>query len=408
MADSTFEFDVFLSHNSRDKDAVEQIARNLQKQYGLKPWFDKWHLVAGDAWQPAIDEALDKCQTFAVFVGPSGIGAWENPEMQVAQDLRTKDRTRRVIPVLLPGAPDNTKLKLPAFLGIVTWVDFRKGLDDISALDMLQRGIKGIPLGDGGIQSASSVQVQSGPLPSARLYQNEGDTSQPQKKGRIPRPRREANSNTNNVDENLTISRNQVEELNELQHKLNDQITGYIMFNELTKYCDLAFSLLEEGQRKESRADITAPAYWSDIKDQLINAKVKIDGEIPGLIKSTNDFSRFTDRLNNALRLVETVSAQMSKPKKSSVIDQTLVPLQYAVLTAKSVETKCRNDATGTLKEIERLIKSIFGQGQSTGSAIEHAQKTDVADKRNVLPDNSQTAQKPQARRARPSAQSLR
>ncbi|MBI2487804.1 MAG: toll/interleukin-1 receptor domain-containing protein [Deltaproteobacteria bacterium] len=34
-------FDVFLSHNSKEKPAVERIAEKL-KQAGLEPWLDKW------------------------------------------------------------------------------------------------------------------------------------------------------------------------------------------------------------------------------------------------------------------------------------------------------------------------------------------------------------------------------
>jgi len=150
MADTTFEFDVFLSHNSNEKTTVEQLARLLRDEYQIKSWLDKWNLVPGDSWQQAIEEALDQCQTFAVFVGPSGIGPWENPEMQVALDERVRDRKRRVIPVLLPGAPDNKSLKLPSFLRLLTWVDFRSGLGDKNSLYLLYCGIKGIAPGDQG------------------------------------------------------------------------------------------------------------------------------------------------------------------------------------------------------------------------------------------------------------------
>lgn len=33
-------FDVFLSHNSKDKPEVEQIGRMLEKTYGVKCWLD--------------------------------------------------------------------------------------------------------------------------------------------------------------------------------------------------------------------------------------------------------------------------------------------------------------------------------------------------------------------------------
>jgi hypothetical protein len=150
MADETFEFDVFLSHNSKDKPAVEQLARLLRDEYQIRSWLDKWNLVPGDPWQMAIEDALDHCQTFAVFIGPSGVGSWESPEMQVALDIRVRDRNRRVVPVLLPGAPDNSSLKLPSFLRMLTWVDFRGGLDDRITLHRFYCGIRGIAPGDDG------------------------------------------------------------------------------------------------------------------------------------------------------------------------------------------------------------------------------------------------------------------
>jgi hypothetical protein len=47
-------YDVFLSHNSTDKPAVEILARRLVEA-GLTPWLDKWNLVPGEPWQEAIE-----------------------------------------------------------------------------------------------------------------------------------------------------------------------------------------------------------------------------------------------------------------------------------------------------------------------------------------------------------------
>ena len=109
-------FDVFFSHNGKDKPEVERLAQSLVETQGLKVWLDTWNLVPGEAWQEAIEVALDDCQTVAVFLGPSGIGPWENEEMRSALSTRVHDSKRRVIPVLLPGAPDRQSLKLPPFL----------------------------------------------------------------------------------------------------------------------------------------------------------------------------------------------------------------------------------------------------------------------------------------------------
>lgn len=170
MVDPTLEFDVFLSHNSKDKPAVEQLARLLRDEYQIRSWLDKWNLVPGDSWQQAIEEALDSCQAFAVFIGPSGIGSWENPEMQIALDVRVKDRKRRVIPILLPGAPDNTTLKLPSFLRLLTWVDFRNGLDDKTALYLLYCGIKGLAPGDSGRAVELRFSVEKKIPPTVKYF----------------------------------------------------------------------------------------------------------------------------------------------------------------------------------------------------------------------------------------------
>ncbi|MFX1355008.1 MAG: TIR domain-containing protein [Promethearchaeota archaeon] len=142
-------YDVFLSHNSANKPAVEELAHRLTDEAGLRPFLDKWHLIPGDPWQEAIEEALDQSRTCAVFIGPSGTGPWQNEEMRAAIEQRVADRAFRVIPVLLPGAERGERGRLPAFLTRTTWVEFRKGLDDANAFDRLVAGIKGKPPGRG-------------------------------------------------------------------------------------------------------------------------------------------------------------------------------------------------------------------------------------------------------------------
>ena len=136
-------YDVFLSHSSADKPAVEGIAKRL-RDHGLKVFLDKWHLIPGDPWQEALEEALAASETCAVFLGPSGISPWQNKEMRVALERAAKDRSARVIPVLLPGASRPEEPELPPFLSLLTWVDFRAGVEDGEALRRLIAGIRGV------------------------------------------------------------------------------------------------------------------------------------------------------------------------------------------------------------------------------------------------------------------------
>jgi hypothetical protein len=141
-------FHVFLSHSSIDKPAVEELARRLAKE-GIQAWLDKWHLIPGEAWQPALEKALAECETCAVFIGPSNSGPWQNEEMRAAIARRVGDNNRRfrVIPVLLPGAERAERSSLPTFLVAATWVEFRSSLEDENAFHRLVCGIRGLEPG---------------------------------------------------------------------------------------------------------------------------------------------------------------------------------------------------------------------------------------------------------------------
>ena len=142
-----FEYDVFLSHNSKDKPAVEALAERLEDEAGLRVFLDIWNLVPGDPWQEDLEVALNQSSTVAVFLGPSGISGWHNEEMRDALNTRVRDRKRRVIPVLLPGTTMPEKNEVPSFLSRMTWVDFRNGLDDDNTFERFVAGIEGRPPG---------------------------------------------------------------------------------------------------------------------------------------------------------------------------------------------------------------------------------------------------------------------
>ena len=140
MSRFTRHYDVFLSHNSADKLAVQTLADRLRAA-GLAPFLDIWHLIPGTPWQEGIEEALEASATVAVFVGPSGITPWHSEELRAALDRAVRGRDDyRVIPVLLPGADEGS---VSGFLNRRVWVDFRSGLGDEAARQRLVAGIKG-------------------------------------------------------------------------------------------------------------------------------------------------------------------------------------------------------------------------------------------------------------------------
>lgn len=158
-------YDIFLSHNSKDKALVEQLARVLiDSKY--QPFLDKWHLIPGEPWQEELEKALNSSKTCAVFIGPHGQGGWQHPEMQVALNRRYVDKEScfRVIPVLLPGSGLPSESDLPIFLVGHTWVDFRNGIDDSEELNRLIAGIEGKAPGP------SFEQAETGFNPYQGLY----------------------------------------------------------------------------------------------------------------------------------------------------------------------------------------------------------------------------------------------
>ena len=130
-------FDVFLCHNWADKPAVKKIGRQLRER-SILPWLDEWELRPGQPWQPILEQQISQIKSAAVFVGSSGLGPWQEQEIQ---GLLREFASRRcpVIPVLLPDAP--AQPKLPIFLSAMTWVDFR--LSDPDPIERLIWGITG-------------------------------------------------------------------------------------------------------------------------------------------------------------------------------------------------------------------------------------------------------------------------
>lgn len=123
---------------------VEQISRWLEDEAKLPVWLDQWDIIPGDHSQEEMEKALDECLCCVVFVGPNGIGSWQNEEIRSATHSRISEKSIRVIPALLPGVKRPGKESiLPRFLRGLTWVDFKDRWDDPGALHRLVCGIKG-------------------------------------------------------------------------------------------------------------------------------------------------------------------------------------------------------------------------------------------------------------------------
>ncbi len=134
---ATNDFDVFLCHNSRSKPAVKKIAEELIK-HGILPWLDEWELRPGFPWQDALERQIKTIKAAAVFVGPDGMGPWQDQELK-AFIRKFVAKQAPVIPVLLEGLMEVPEL--PTFFEGFHAVDFRKPSPD--PMEQLRWGITG-------------------------------------------------------------------------------------------------------------------------------------------------------------------------------------------------------------------------------------------------------------------------
>lgn len=137
-------FDVFLSHSHLDAQWVERhLAIRLEETHGFQVWLDKWVLVPGEPWQPALARGIDQARCCVVCIGEEASSGWFQQVIQRAKHRQARDPLFRVIPVLLPNAKD---INIDDFLELNTLVDFRNS-DFARTFHVLVCGVKGIPPG---------------------------------------------------------------------------------------------------------------------------------------------------------------------------------------------------------------------------------------------------------------------
>jgi len=130
--------DVFLCHNSVDKPGVRQVADQLVAN-GILPWLDEQDLRPGRSFVRALESEIARIPAVAVFVGAGGVGPWQHSEYEAfLREYAT--RGLPVIPVILPGAPE--QVDLPLFLKAFTWVDLR--VEEPDPIERLIWGITGL------------------------------------------------------------------------------------------------------------------------------------------------------------------------------------------------------------------------------------------------------------------------
>ena len=115
-----FTYDVFLSHNSRDKARVRKLAEKLRAS-GLSVWFDEWQIIPGDDIYLAIERGLEAARVQVLCLSPTALGSeWVQLERSTVLFRDPTNKGRRFVPLLLHNC------KLPDVLRRYKYVDYRQ------------------------------------------------------------------------------------------------------------------------------------------------------------------------------------------------------------------------------------------------------------------------------------------
>ena len=109
---------VFLSHNSKDKPFVRELAGTLRDS-GVDVWLDEAEINIGDSLIEKIGSAIEYTDFICAVISNNSIGSsWVQKELSLAMTKEIANREVVVLPVLLDHC------ELPHFLKDKLYVDF--------------------------------------------------------------------------------------------------------------------------------------------------------------------------------------------------------------------------------------------------------------------------------------------
>jgi hypothetical protein len=111
---------VFISHSSKDKDFVRQLAADL-KEVGHSPWLDEWEIQVGDCIVRAVDSGLTKAEFVILVLSPNAVeSGWVEREWAPSYWKEIESKRRVVLPAML------IECVVPTLLKTKKYADFRR------------------------------------------------------------------------------------------------------------------------------------------------------------------------------------------------------------------------------------------------------------------------------------------
>lgn len=104
MSAEQFTHDVFLSHSSKDKPAVRELAARLKKD-GVRVWLDEEQIKPGDSIPAKIEEGLERSRVLLLCMSVNAFDSdWEQLESGTFRFRDPLNKKSRFIPMRLDDA----------------------------------------------------------------------------------------------------------------------------------------------------------------------------------------------------------------------------------------------------------------------------------------------------------------
>ena len=137
-----FQYDVFLSHSSKDKAVVRPLAERLRAD-GLKVWFDEWVLKPGDSIPAKIEAGLEHSRVLVLCLSAHAFGSdWASLEAGTFRFRDPLNKDRRFIPLRFDDAP--IKGSLTQFL-YINWLPENREQESVTSSLQKSRGSLQMP-----------------------------------------------------------------------------------------------------------------------------------------------------------------------------------------------------------------------------------------------------------------------
>ena len=290
-----FAYDVFLSHNAKDKPRVRRLAERL-KEAGLRVWFDDWNVRSGDIIALKVDEGLEQSRVLVLCISPNALASgWVALERSTAIHRDPSNEGRRFIPLLLADCD------LPDTLRRYKHVDFRKEAE--SAFQEMVTACKSLK--EVGTETSSHPMKRDQPTIIERLVgRRAGEkpaANRPKQKKKRPLPDKPSEQN---------------EPLAVLEHKLTGH-NGWVK----------CVAISPDGNWAASGSDDKTIKIW-DLKTGKCRATLKKHTDRVSAVAITPDGKQILSASDNSIRIWDAGSGrELAKLKGHTGRVLTVVPL---------------------------------------------------------------------------------